>query len=1176
MSATQISDREQRLGEVLAALLEAQERGDRPDRDVWLTRYPEFAAELTEFFDSARRLESVAAPLREAVAMAPPVPGRRTDQGPADCVHLSGPLGDFDILREIGRGGMGIVYEAVQRSLGRAVALKVLPFAATLDPRQLQRFHNEARAAAGLHHTNIVPVYAVGCERGVHYYAMQFIDGRTLADFIARQRGHSPLQVPTTPEGAAATVPPAAQVTSAAPRDVAYFRRAAEWGVQAAEALDCAHALGVVHRDVKPANLLVDPTGRLWVTDFGLAQVQSDARLTMTGDLVGTLRYMSPEQVLAKRAVIDHRTDVYSLGATLYEVLTLQPAFAGNDREELMRQIAFEEPRAPRRVNRAIPAELETIVLKALEKNPRERYATAQDLANDLERWLKDEPIRARRPSLVQRTRKWSRRHKPVAIGLAAALAAAVVLAAVLGFWYQRRLADTEQGVTAALAEADTLVTEGDKQIEHPDRWHATAQMALKAQEKAEGFLAAGVATDELAARVRQRRAAVDAAMTDSQLLVELERVRLEVTVLKSNGDFDFARAAPRYATLLAQYGVDIAAPQAAAARVRESRLQEGLLTALTCWWRCSPDVEERKGVLRVYQLALPPGSAWARLHAGQKREDIARLVNDPAFQALPPAALIVWAGQLQRMKEKAMVEKVLRAARERRQGDFWLNFELGLFLLNEEPPRAEEAVCYLTAALALRSDSPGVHVDLGRALRAKGDSQGAIARFKQAVEIDPSYAAAHEWLGVVLADVKDYEGAGREYREAMRINPESATAHLSLGMLLADTKDPTGAVREYQKAIRMDPKNARAHTSLGNTLFKHNDLDGAAHAFRDALSVDPQNAQAHNGLGFTLLSKGHVESAIASFRAALLTDPNHVKAHGNLGHACLLQNDLDGAMRAFEGAVRLEPKNPGWHVNLGITLDQKGYSEEAIRELQTAIELDAEFAPAHYNLGLVLTRLGRFGEAVEELGVGCQLASRTPDLSNWWAQSLREAERFAELDARLPALLQGRQQPGDADERLALARLCQLHKRLFATAARWYGEAFAARPGLVNDLSAGPRYNAACAAALAGCGQGEDNSQTDAKERARLRRQALNWLQADLAAWNGILIKEPAKAGPPAARQLAHWQEDSDLSGVRGLEALAKLPGGERGEWQKLWADVEEMLAKIRQEDSQKSKPAK
>jgi serine/threonine protein kinase len=383
------------------ALLRA---GTAPDRDEFLARHPGAPAVLGECLAALEML-------RDAL---PEIQASGTDLPSAPAIEPEAPLGDFRILREIGRGGMGVVYEAMQVSLGRRVALKVLPFASALDPRRLQRFRTEAQAAARLHHTNIVPVHAVGCERGLHYYAMQLIEGQTLAAVVADRRRSQGLEAPAQAAAAQASTRSVGFLTEGSIGSAGFIRTVARLGLQAAEALDYAHRQEVIHRDIKPTNLLVDGQGNLWITDFGLARLLGDDGLTMTGDLVGTLRYMSPEQAFGKPALVDHRTDIYSLGVTLYELLTLEPAVPGEERQGVSRRIEREEPRRLRRLNRAVPVELETVIHKAMARDPDARYATAQELADDLRRFLEDKPVRARRPSVRQVVFRWARRHRAV------------------------------------------------------------------------------------------------------------------------------------------------------------------------------------------------------------------------------------------------------------------------------------------------------------------------------------------------------------------------------------------------------------------------------------------------------------------------------------------------------------------------------------------------------------------------------------------------------------------------------------------------------------------------------------------------------------------------------------------------------------------------------------------
>lgn len=367
--------------QILDQFLEQRKRGEVVSKDDLIAKHPQYAAQLEaclaglEFLQGVEK-GSVAGPLQR--------------------------LGDFQILREVGRGGMGAVFEATQISLGRRVALKVLKFGGVSDPDAVERFQREAETIAKLHHTNIVPIFAVGCERGVNYYAMQFIEGESLAEVFAKRKKSLD------------------------------YSQVAEWGLQAAEALAHAHQRGVIHRDVKPSNLILDKEKRLWLTDFGLARRTGDVTLSLTGALLGTPRYMSPEQAAATHKKVDHRSDIFSLGTTLYELLVGSPAFPGDSPHDVIQKIIGTEPIPIRQALPQIPRDLETIIHKCLAKEPAKRYLSAQELANDLRAFLEGRPILARRASLVERASGWLKQQQR-SVQLTAVAVAATVLVMVSG-----------------------------------------------------------------------------------------------------------------------------------------------------------------------------------------------------------------------------------------------------------------------------------------------------------------------------------------------------------------------------------------------------------------------------------------------------------------------------------------------------------------------------------------------------------------------------------------------------------------------------------------------------------------------------------------------------------------------------------------------------------------------
>jgi serine/threonine protein kinase/Flp pilus assembly protein TadD len=1079
------AQREERLQDLIAAYLERLEAGQAEGREELLARHPEFAAELAEFFAAGDRLDDLVVPLRRAAE----------GESAADWLphgRGAGVLGDFRILQEVGRGGMGVVYEAEQISLGRRVALKVLPLAATMDPRHLQRFHNEARAAASLHHEHIVPVYAVGSERAVHYYAMQFIDGWTLAQFLVRRRQSA--EAPR-PDGAATGKPPAAApaantspqacaTTVPSSPDAAYFRQAARWGVQAAEALEHAHQLGIVHRDIKPANLMLDGQGKLWVTDFGLARVGADSGLTLTGDLPGTLRYMSPQQALAKRLVIDHRTDLYSLGVTLYELLTGQPAVGGSTREEILRQIVFAEPRRPRHCNKAIPPDLETITLKAMAQEPEGRYATAQELADDLRHYLEDRPIRARRPTLPARARRWARRHQ--AVVWSAAVTVAMTLAVLGGSvgWVMRdqaaRRDETEGKVREALQAAEPGLRKGNP-------WDPAL---ISAAQQAKAQLSGGVVGPDLRARVEQL-------FRDLEMLTRLENARLQSAVGSQGSGFDYAGAARLYAAAFKWYGLDVTTldPQEAARRVRASAICTRLVEGLDDWAYGEGGAPQRP----IADLVdTDPWSRRLRGAAGRKdKATLEALAEGEEVLNQSPTNIVLLASALNAIGNRVATQRLLRRAQLKHPADFWINFKLGAALDPKTPLEVAEAIAFCRAALA--------------------------------------------------------------------ILPQCAAAYNNLGNYLDDQGNMAEAITAYQRAIELQPDLAILQFNLGIALRRQGKLEAAADAYRQAIFLRPDYPEAYSDLGVALIGQQKLPQAIDAFKKAIELKPHDEPVHYNLVKALLDHGEpAETAVEAFRKLTGREPESAGAYYDIGVTLQQKAKLAEAVSAYERAIQLRPNYPEALCNLSAALSHQGRFSEALAAMRRGHELLMKRPGSDSRSAEWLRNAERMVELDARLPKILEGKARPRDADERIALAAFCGSHQPRprcrYVAAVRFYAEAFAQQPQLASDLNKAYRYKAAAMAALAARGEGRDAGQLEERERARLRKQALDWLQADLARYHRLLETEPRKFSPVVRTRMQHWQKDEDFAGVRG-GALARLPEAERQAWGQLWAEVEQLL---------------
>jgi Flp pilus assembly protein TadD len=616
-------------------------------------------------------------------------------------------------------------------------------------------------------------------------------------------------------------------------------------------------------------------------------------------------------------------------------------------------------------------------------------------------------------------------------------------------------------------------------------------------------------------------KARLDDQARDQEFMARFQEIRLRVQshVQEEEHRPSVEAAFPEILEAFRRFGIECGATpvEEAAGRIqgRPEPARQQLIAALDECLSQAPSELSRDDPARQWlraTLNTADNDPW-RLRARKALFDRDWLTLEPLASAAdvrqqPPNFLLIVARSLPGTMKSSRLE-LLRKIQRNYLGDLWANVFLADELLSSGRPA--EAIRYFTAAMALLPENAMLYNNRGMALIRAGELEEGIADYRQALVLAPQDAKLHYNLGEALARNGQFEEAVTEYRAYFREEAGNAMSHYNVGFALAHAGRHDEAIVELHKAVSLQNDFPRARLALAQVL----------------------------GI------KGSLEDVVSELHEAIVYDPEEGEYHYWLGNALKNLGRLDEAILAYRDAIRLKTAYPEPH--------RKVSPDLAITPSQW---LSAE---AHCNLGHVLRQNGEVREALEELRRGHKLGSKNPGWPNPSAKWVEECERLVELDGRLPGFLDGKIKPASAAEQIELARLCFL-KRLNVAAVHFYEGAFAAQPELAEDLQAPHRYNAACVAALAGCGQGKDADKLDAKERESLRQQALQWLRANLESMGRLLDKEPKRASNLAGA-LKYWLTDPDFFGVRGRDAQAKLPEAERQAWQRLWGDVADML---------------
>lgn len=802
------------------------------------------------------------------------------DEGRDPEPGASGHFGPYRLERALGRGGQGTVYLAEDTRSNRKVALKVLTAHQTSSSDALMRFRREAEVASKLDHDGICRVFDAGSENGVPFIAMQLVDGKTLQWHVAQTRnsigknGSSHLALETArghdPQHGA---------------DLEPLLRIFE---KTARALHAAHEAGIIHRDIKPGNIMITDQNEPVILDFGLAYDGGEGArlpLTQTGDIFGTPAYMSPEQIRGQRIKVDARSDVYSLGATLYECLTLKPPFDAPTREALYQAVLSKEPPDPCRLNRALPDDLKVVLACALEKDRGRRYRSASALADDLAAVRESRPIAARPIGAVGRTLRWARR-RPMAAALAITLIIGVPSITAMAGYIWANLPDIEAQRQARIEkEVETAVELGlyelhhgraERAVEHFE--HALDERVLVAE------AAAGLAYAHL--KMKQAPAALDA--------IERAELRLEEPMVLARVKADVLGALGR---------VKDAKRSAAQAPTAESALSwflEGM-RALRRGESLGEDTKKGRAAFEraesLLRRAVGASSTARRAYHFQLAHAVGHRGKDATAQDVADTLKALWP----------------RSA----QAWFWIGYAT-------HRANLEEAQRAYTEATRLNEGFVVAHGNRANALWGLGRHDEAERAYRRAIQLDPEWISAHYNLGKLLRTTGRPDDAIPFYRKtiaicealaARKVNGRHwkrfyAKAHFDLGLIFrSEHGDLDAAIEVLRKAVKTDPRMARAHNQLGQAFQAKREFKKAEAAYRDAVAIWPDDAMLHHNLGTSLQDQHRLDDAIVEYRKAILLDKEHARSHGSLASALNKQGKLEESATHYRRAYEIQKR---------------------------------------------------------------------------------------------------------------------------------------------------------------------------------------------------------------------------------------------------------------------------